>query len=216
MTLHRMVLANLGDTPNAARWYRAARLAAGRAGEDDIRQLVRGREAFRRGYKGATPHEVLTVAAGVEDVEAKLATAQAYARIGEPAQARWALTEARRVHVSADQSATTIYAMPPWRVALTAAHMYALMGDVKGCDAELATVTHRIWLRDGEARLGIQRAVAYARSGAGIAGMQAANSVIRDSSSLPHHSPSLPPSAAQHPPSPEADPKSTSRCLEAK
>jgi len=179
MTLHGMVTANLGNADKAARWYRAARLAADRTEDEDLRQWVRGRAAFRLGYEGAKPHDVLILAAGVQDVEAKLAVAQAYARLGEHRQALESLDEARRIHGSVDQSETTIYAMPPWRMALSSAYVYALMGNVEGCEAELAGVTPPTAVQRWESQKEIQRAVAHARSGDIIGGSQLAESVLK-------------------------------------
>jgi len=110
MTLHGMVTANLGDAAGAARWYRAARLAADRTNDHRLRQWVRGREAFRRGYEGAAPREVLAIASEVRDVEAKLATAQAYARLDDNVRAGAALADARRIHEDSDRK----YSVIPW------------------------------------------------------------------------------------------------------
>jgi transcriptional regulator with XRE-family HTH domain len=180
MMLHGMVTANLGDAAKAARWYRAARLAADRARDDELRQWVRGRAAFRIGYEGAPPQEVLVLASDVHDVEAKLAVAQAFARLGAKAKALASLNEARRIHESVDQSETTIYAMPPWRMALSAAYVYALIGDVQRCDAELVEVSPPPFVQRWESQLKIQRAVACARSGDIVSGSQLAESVLRD------------------------------------
>ncbi len=180
MTLHGMVIANLGDGSKAARWYRAARLAADQTGDGHLRQWVRGRTAFRLGYEGAQAHEILALASGVDDIEAKLAVAQAYARLGEGELAKSALADARRIHESADKSETTIYAMPPWRMALSTAYVYALMGKVKECETELASVAPPAAVQRWQSQLEIQRAVAYARSGDVIGGIQLADSVLRD------------------------------------
>jgi len=186
MTLQGMVTANLGDAAGAARWYRAARLAADRTGDDTLRQWVRGREAFRRGYEGASPDEVRAIAGGVADIEAKLAVAQASARTGEDGLARIALDEARRIHEATDQSETTIYAMPPWRMALSSAHVYALMGDVTGCDGELRKVTPPPTVKRWESQLEMQRALAYAKAGDTAEGLHAARSVLRTISKEEH------------------------------
>ncbi|HEY2575352.1 MAG TPA: helix-turn-helix transcriptional regulator [Streptosporangiaceae bacterium] len=178
LMLHGMVSANLGNIDDAARWYRAARLAADRTGNDQLRGWVRGREAFRRGYEGAAPSEVLLMSADVQDVEAKLATAQAYARVGERTEALRSLRNAHQIHAITDQSETTIYAMPPWRMALSAAYVYALLGDVNDCESQLATVRPPTSVQRWEPQLEIQRAVALARSGDIIAGIQSADKVM--------------------------------------
>jgi hypothetical protein len=180
MMLHGMITANLGDAASAARWYRAARITADGTGDDRLREWVRGREAFRRGYEGAAPREVLVLASGVEDVEAKLAVAQAYARLDLSAQARATLDEARRLHDMADQSESTIYAMPAWRMALSSSYVYALLGDVQGCDNELAAVRPPPAVRRWEAQREIQRAVACTRSGDTASGAVAANKVMHE------------------------------------
>jgi hypothetical protein len=165
MTLQGMAIANKGDVATAARWYRAARIAADRSEDHTLRQWVRGREAFRRGYEGASPGEVLAIAYGVHDIEAYLSVAQAYARIGEVSRALTELSNARRIHEVTDQSETTIYSMPPWRMALSSAYVYALMGDVDQCNRELDQVAPPASVKRWEAQLEIQRAVAYARAG---------------------------------------------------
>jgi hypothetical protein len=180
MMLHGMITANLGDAASAARWYRAARITADGTRDMSLRQWVRGREAFRRGYEGGAPHEVLTLASGVEEVEAKLAVAQAYARLDQSAQARAVLDEARRLHNTTDQSESTIYAMPAWRMALSSAYVYALLGDVTGCDNELSAVAPPGIVKRWEAQREIQRAVAYKRSGDIATGAVIANKVMHD------------------------------------
>lgn len=165
MTLHGMATANLGDTANAATWYRSARVAADRTQDPQLQQWVRGREVFRRGYEGATPDEVLTLAREVDDVEAHLACAQAHARLGQVRPALAALTAARRAQAAGDQSETTIYAMPGWRMALSSAMVHALLGDVDACDRELADMLPPPSVRRWEAQLQMQRAVAMARAG---------------------------------------------------
>lgn len=165
MTLQGMAIANAGDSGAAARWYRAARLAADRSDDERTRQWVRGRAAFRRGYEGAEPSEVLALASGVDDVEAHLAAAQAYARLDHEREALEALVRARRAHDASDQSETTIYAMPPWRMALSTSYVYALLGDVERCNSELDTVAPPSTVKRWEAQLEIQRAVAYAKAG---------------------------------------------------
>lgn len=158
--------------------YRAARITADGTGDSRLREWVRGREAFRRGYEGAAPSEVLTMAVGVEEVEAKLAVAQAYARLDQTAQACIALTEARRLHSTADQSESTIYAMPAWRMALSSAYVYALLGDVKGCDKEHSAVVPPDTVKRWEPQREIQSAVAYTRSGDIASGAVIANKVM--------------------------------------
>jgi hypothetical protein len=179
MLLNGMLLANSGDVHEGARWYRAARLAADRTGDDQLRQWVRGREAFRRGYEGTTPEEVIRMGADVEDVEAKLAVAQAYARVGEHKMAANELAHARRIHESTDHSEESIYAMPHWRMALSSAYVYALMGDVDDSEAELSEVRPPAAVARGESQLEIQRAVALARSGDTRSGRMMADTVMR-------------------------------------
>lgn len=179
MMLHGMVSANLGNTAEAARWYRAARLAADRTGDEQLRQWVRGREAFRRGYEGASPNEVLLMSADVHDVEAKLAAAQASARRSERTEALRSLRKAYKIHEASDQSEATIYAMPPWRMELSSAYVHALLGDVNGCESHLAAVSPPLSVQRWESQLEIQRAVALARSGDAITGMLTADKVMR-------------------------------------
>ncbi len=104
MMLYGMTTANLGHASDAARWYRAARLAAKQVNDYRLEQWVRGREAFRRSYEGSAPNEVLSLANGVEDVEAKLATAQAYARLVERWNAEWRAHS----HVGSEEAATAM------------------------------------------------------------------------------------------------------------
>ncbi len=118
------------------------------------------------------------MAVGVEEVEAKLAVAQAYARLDQTAQACIALTEARRLHSTADQSESTIYAMPAWRMALSSAYVYALLGDVKGCDKEHSAVVPPDTVKRWEPQREIQSAVAYTRSGDIASGAVIANKVM--------------------------------------
>lgn len=179
MLLNGMLLANMGDARQGARWYRAARLAADRTDDTRLRQWVRGREAFRRGYEGAGPQEIIRIGESVDDVEAQLAVAQAYARLGEPELAERGLNDARRIHERADQSEETIFAMPPWRMALSSAYVYALAGDVNRSEHELAEVHPPATVARWEAQLKIQRAVALSRSGDRASGSQLANQVMR-------------------------------------
>jgi hypothetical protein len=178
MVLHGMIIGNLGDAQGAARWYRAARLASDRSGDDGLQQWVRGREAFRRGYEGSAPGEVIAVASGVSDVEAKLAAAQALARLQETARAVAELDEARRIHETTNQGENTIFAMPPWRMALSSAYVFALLGDVKRCELELATVVPPPWVKRWEAQLEMQRAVAYSKSGDLATGVSIAGPIM--------------------------------------
>jgi transcriptional regulator with XRE-family HTH domain len=168
MAVHGMLSANLGDVDNAIRWYRAARLAADRTGDSHLRQWVRGREAFRRGYEGARPAEVLAITSDVDDIEAYLATAQAYARLSENRRAILSLNSARQSQdaaASADENYPSIYTMPEWRMALSSAYVYALMGDPVACDKELESVDPPSEVRRWESQLEMQRAVAHTRSG---------------------------------------------------
>ena len=177
MTLQAMGTANLGDTHGAVRWYRAARVAADLAGDSELLTWVRGREAFRRGYEGARPAEVLAIAKGVDgQVEALLAVAQAYARLGETDLALRALDDARRCHDSSNQDETSIYAMPAWRMAVSTAYVFALLGQPDACMAELAG-TPRPTLRRWHAQYELQMAVALTRSGDTAAGAAAAREV---------------------------------------
>ncbi|HEV2372846.1 MAG TPA: helix-turn-helix transcriptional regulator [Streptosporangiaceae bacterium] len=180
MMLHGMITANLGDVVGAARWYRAARLTADRTSDESLRQWTRGREAFRRGYEGASPSEVLTIGWGVDDVEAQLAVAEAYARLCDRSNAISALDRARRIHETADQSETTIYAMPPWRMALSSAYVYALLGDVNSCDSELAAVAPPAAVQRWESQLELERAVAHSCSGDVTTGSVIAERVMRE------------------------------------
>jgi transcriptional regulator with XRE-family HTH domain len=179
MLLNGMLLANTGDAQQGARWYRAARLAADRTDDTRLRQWVRGREAFRRGYEGADPREIVRIGESVDDVEAQLAVAQAYARLGEPKLAERGLSDARRIYERADQNEETIFAMPPWRMALSSAYVYALKGDVEHSESELAEVHPPASVARWEAQLEIQRAVALSHSGDQTAGSQLANLVMR-------------------------------------
>jgi transcriptional regulator with XRE-family HTH domain len=178
MMLQGMVTANLGDRDAASRWYRAARLAADASHDGTVRQWIQGREVFRRGYEGAPPERVLAEAADVDDVEARLASAQALARLQETARAYAALVEARRLHEVCDQSEDTIYAMPHWRMALSAAHVYALAGDVTRCEDELALVAPPAVVQRWEAQADMQRAVAYGKSGDRSTAAQIVESIV--------------------------------------
>jgi hypothetical protein len=152
------------------------------SGQDQNDKRYQSGRAIQRLYSPAqhAPREVLVLASGVEDVEAKLAVAQAYARLDLSAQARAALDEARRLHDIADQSESTIYAMPAWRMALSSSYVYALLGDVQGCNDELAAVTPPPVVRRWEAQREIQRAVAYTRSGDTANGAVTANKVMHE------------------------------------
>lgn len=176
LALAGMATANLGDAPAATRLYRGARLAADRTRDDSLRRWVRGREAFRRGYEGAAPDEVLTLAAGVEDVEAHLAAAQAYARLRDPQAAGEALTAARQLHEHADHSEGTIYGMPGWRMAMSARYVFDLLGDVDRGEVETSglVVPAARW----DAQLRLQRAVGYARAGDVPTGVTLARAVM--------------------------------------
>jgi transcriptional regulator with XRE-family HTH domain len=178
MMLQGMVTANLGDRDASSRWYRAARLAADASHDRKIRQWIRGREVFRRGYEGTPPERVLAEAANVDDVEARLASAQALARLQETSRAYADLVEARRLHEVCDQSEDTIYAMPHWRMALSAAHVYALAGDVTRCEDELALVAPPAVIQRWETQVDMQRAVAYGRSGDGSTAAQIVESTV--------------------------------------
>lgn len=177
MTLQAMGTANVGDTLGAQRWYRAARIAADTSDDVGLSTWVRGREAFRRGYEGAAPAEVLAIANGVDSqVEALLAVAQAYARLGDRALALQALDDARRLHDSCDQDETSIYAMPNWRMAVSTAYVFALLGDPDACMAELEGAP-RPTLRRWDAQYDLQQAVALTRSGDLAGGAAAAREV---------------------------------------
>lgn len=180
MTLQAMGTANLGDTGAALRWYRAARVAADMTDDAALRAWVRAREAFRRGYEGSEPAEVLAVAAGVEgQVEAHLALAQAYARMGETSPALTALDRARRAHEAADHDEATIFAMPGWRMALSTAYVYALLGMPEKCEMELSASPPPTLRRWG-AQYRMQTAVALSRSGDSVTGTQVAQEVMRE------------------------------------
>jgi len=121
----------------------------------------------------------MAIASGVDDVEARLAIAQAYARMGESSLARIALDQARRIHEVTDQSETTIFAMPPWRMALSSAHVYALLGDVTKCHDELSTVAPPPTVKRWEAQLEMQRALASAKDGDTAAALDAARALLQ-------------------------------------
>lgn len=178
MILYGMVTANLGDAAGAERWYRAARCAADLTGDGALRQWVRAKEAFRRGYEGATPYEILALTAGVADVEAYLARAQAHARLGDTASALAALDDARRAHETTDHGETTIYAVPPWRMALAAGYVFSLLGDVNRSEEELAAVAPPKSVKRWESQLEMQRAVSLTRSGDHLNGRTIARKVV--------------------------------------
>ncbi|MGH3712964.1 MAG: helix-turn-helix domain-containing protein [Micromonosporaceae bacterium] len=178
MALAGMAVGNTGDVAAAARWYRSARLAADRTDDAALQQWTRGREAFRRGYEGGTPGEVLAIGADVQDVEAQLAVAQAYARAGERTAALAALDSARRLHDRGDQAEGTIYAMPPWRWHLSAAYVYALLGDISANADELDGVRPPNTVRRWEAQLHMERAVAHARAGDTMTGLDLARDTL--------------------------------------
>jgi hypothetical protein len=108
---------------------------------------------------------VLAASADLDDVEARLASAQALARLQETSRAYTDLNEARRLHETCDQSEDTIYAMPHWRMALSAAQVYALAGDVTRCEDELALVVPPAAIQRWESQTEMQRVIAYAKSG---------------------------------------------------
>ena len=164
MLIQGMMLANAGETEDGARWYRAARIAADDTGDEPLMQWARGREAFRRGYEGADPRVVLKLADGAEDVEARLAAAQAYARLDQPARSSRELESAWRLHDGDDQDEQTIYAMPAWRMALSAAYVHALQGDVAGSERLLDQVDPPPAVARWQAQRQMQHAVALARS----------------------------------------------------
>jgi transcriptional regulator with XRE-family HTH domain len=159
-----MMLANAGDTEDGARWYRAARLAADQTDDEHLKQWTRGREAFRRGYEGADPQVVLKLAADAEDVEARLAAAQAYARLDQHERSRRELEAAWRLYEAGDQDEQSIYAMPEWRMALSAAYVHALQGDVTGSDRLLDQVAPPKTVARWQAQRDMQRAVSLARA----------------------------------------------------
>lgn len=180
MTLYALTAANVGELHTAGRWYRAARYAADAHGDPALQQWTRGREAFRRGYEGLGPVGVLQLAAGVDDIEAYLAVAQAYARLGEDRQALAAIDAARRAHDHTDQSETTIYAMPVWRMHLTVAYCYALLGDVDACEREAAAVAPPPVVQRWEHQRDITRAVAHTMGGDPAAGRDMAWELLHD------------------------------------
>jgi transcriptional regulator with XRE-family HTH domain len=174
LALHAMGTANIGDSVGARRWYRAARCAADVSDDDHLRAWVRAREAFRGGYEGLSPHEVLAIARGVEgQVEAALATAQAYARLGESERALRALTGARRLYDGGQHDEASIYSMQPWRMVISTAYVFALLGRPDDCARELADSVPP-QLRRWRAQYRLQLAVALTRSGDSLAGGQAA------------------------------------------
>lgn len=178
MTLAGMAVGNTGAVHQAARWYRAARHASDRTDDDGLRAWTRGREAFRRGYEGAQPAEVLAVGRGVDDVEAQLGVAQAYARLGERTRALGALRAAERLHEGGDQAEDTIFAMPAWRWHLSAAYVYALLGDVATNADELESVRPPAAVKRWEAQLEMERAVAHARAGDAVTAVELARDTM--------------------------------------
>jgi transcriptional regulator with XRE-family HTH domain len=164
MLIQGMLIANAGDTEDGARWYRAARLAADTTGDDRLKQWIRGREAFRRGYEGTDPKVVLRLAGNADDVEARLASAQAYARLDQRERSRRELDAAWRLYETGDQNEQSIYAMPAWRMALSAGYVHALQGDVTGSDRLLDQVAPPNTVARWQTQREMQRAVAHARA----------------------------------------------------
>lgn len=179
MTLYGIATANTGDISGAARMYRGARLAADDTRDDRLRRWVRGREAFRRGYEGADPSEVLTTAHGVDEAEAYLAAAQAYARLGQRSNALASVESAQRSYASADKSEGTIYAVQPWRYALSVAYVYALLGDVQRAEEQTRQVQPPANMVRWRAQLNMQNAVLIAKAGDRAAAKEAADDVLK-------------------------------------
>lgn len=165
MLLNGALLANSGELVDGHRWYGAARKAAQAVKDPQLELWVIGRQMFRLGYEGAEPSVILNGAMNVSDVEAKLAVAQAYARLGERTSALGELTDARRLHDLSDQDDQTIYAMPAWRMELSSAYVYALLGDVARSDAHLDAVAPPPSVARWQAQRDMQRAVSFARAG---------------------------------------------------
>ncbi len=125
--VHAMATASVGDALGASRWYRTAETFAAAHGDAALHAWVRGRRAFRRGYDLGDPELVIELTRDVPATEAGLARAQAYATLGSRANALAALHDAATSHIPG--SATTIFGLDPWRMAIASALVHARLGD---------------------------------------------------------------------------------------
>jgi DNA-binding XRE family transcriptional regulator len=179
LTLYAISTANTGDVAGAARLYRSAGRAADTLGDPHVRQWVRGRHAFRRGYEGAAPDEILNLAHGVDAVEAHLARAHTYAKLGQRANALDAVRSAERAYAHAEQVEGTIYGFQPWRLALSLAYVFALLGDVDNAGDYAAGIDPPAQMIRWRAQRDMQQAVVVARSGDPNTGRDLAAAVLK-------------------------------------
>jgi hypothetical protein len=178
MLLRAATTANLGDLPTAFKWYRAARKIADESGDLQLITWVRGREATRRGYEGASPEAVLNLTAGLDCTEGHLARAQAFARIGERRGALEALADAARAYPKTDQSEGTVYGFQPWRYALCEAYVWALLGEVERAHGQASTVPLPDRLQRFVAQKELTHAVALNRAGSKIEAQMTAQRIM--------------------------------------
>ena len=190
LTLNAMATASAGDPFDAVRWYRTARYVADETSNADLRLWVRGREAFRRGYDGAPPTEVLALVERVPEserhpcvgtVELWTAQAQALARQGEARAATQALEAAWRTHDLVDGGdPASIYSMATWRLAVAGSLVHALNGNAAHFDRASNAVAGRptsttrwagqldltralLMVRQGDIRPGVEHAATTLR-----------------------------------------------------
>ncbi len=179
MTLQGMATANLGDITSAAGWYRSARAAADSTDDIGLQKWVRGREGFRRYYEGASVDEVLNLVTGVNDVEALLAAAQAYARLDRRASALEALATAQRLYDRTDHRSETIYVVQPWRLALAKAYVYALLGDLAKSQQVVDQIRPPSTMVRWQALLDMHRAFLMSKAGQQTEALELASSIMR-------------------------------------
>jgi hypothetical protein len=175
--LYAMTVASMGDTREAVRWYRTAKVAADASGDRHLIAWVRGREVLRSDYDGyGTPDQILTYVrdqSGLVDqspvgrMEIMVAASRAYARIGEHTRARDAFEDARRAFdatPSAPTGTESMYYLPEWRFLLRGVFVDALAGDRVRVDRVLSEIA-----TGGPMRWGVQadlnRALAAAADG---------------------------------------------------
>ena len=140
-TVFGMTVASTGDPVGALRWYRTATGLADESDDTATRVWVRGRGALTMGYEGADRGRVIALAeeavalsakpsAGL--LEAQVALAQAQAAVGLGAEAQRSLDAALDMFPDVETSgAPTIYAMPAWRMAMSASLVYCRLGDAR-------------------------------------------------------------------------------------
>jgi transcriptional regulator with XRE-family HTH domain len=137
-------VASLGDTVTAKRWYNTAVKLADHSGDKDMRAWSRARLAYRIFYEGGADKEVLQSAdfpitfggSSAALIEAHAAKAHVFASQGDARSANSALGSAyRSLELAQDQDATSIFAMPGWRLAIAASWTYTALGEIAKAEA---------------------------------------------------------------------------------